>query len=332
MKIVKILCALAFVFFATSIASVSNSEIKIPQHVSMAKEARELLASLTSVQENETLLGITNDTKKISVIRVGAQCKSLTQGFTITCQGRGINARYKVVEPKGYVVYAEKIGMQIVYTPYSHLFNTEEVREYGRYYLSKILQNVYQDLAKRDVRSLVNKNDYVYRRVPQEVIENLIVVEHMDHSRLGKVPVADLINEVYTTIGMNQGLAYIYTVSPAQARGLTQMIPKTYDGLKRLYGTAGLVSDFSKGMKIHANAIKASILLADHDFGIIPSQIMRAELLKSKNRKKYNDFIASSYNGGPNRSVNLLMKGKDHYSNNDNEENKMYVLKMRAVG
>lgn len=354
---------LVFVVFVCSFLGIAVAgQAWEPEEVALAIEGRKLLneqkAGFTvrkecvtseetgietctrKVDQFDVLLAVKAGDSPMTTIRVsGRSCVSKTAGFKTGCPvGWGINTRYVVRAPQEYVVYAAKrvVGVasglkEVVYTPYAASFNTKIVQLYGRLHMARVIRDAYQDLANRSVRSLTNKDEYVHARVPQDVIENLVVVEHMDHSRLGKTPTEDLVNEVYVTIAMNQDLAYNYTRSQAQATGLTQVIPSTYKGLKRLYPNAGLISEFGTGMTEHRNAIKAAVLLADHDLGIIRKDSVRTALLEVQNRDKYRDFIAASYNGGPSRAMGLLLNGKDLMRDNGNSENQMYVHKMREV-
>lgn len=273
----------------------------------------------------------------------GHTCVSKTSGFSLTCYTRngktnGVNTEFVVNSPAGYQVYAlrrvigaPKAYKEVVYTPYNDFLNTASVRSYGKAYLDQLVLGAYQDLAQRKVRSLANRQAFVHERVPRQMIEQLALVEHIDHGRFAKEPTVDLMKEVYTILAVNGGLAYNYAKSTASARGLLQVIPPTYAGLKKVYPSAGLTPDFLAGMTNHHNAVKSAILLADHDVGVIPDVSTRAFLLHEKNRAKYRDYTCSAYNGGPARAMSILVKGKDHVQDNRNPENRTYVAKCRAV-
>ena len=273
----------------------------------------------------------------------GRSCVSKSRGFSLTCYTRngktnGVNTEFVVNEPSGYQVYALRrvIGApkqykEVVYTPYNEFLNTASVRQFGKAYLDKVVLGAYQDLHQHGVRSLANKGAFVHDRVPRQLIERLILVEHIDHGRFFNEPTIDLMKEVYTILALNQGLAYNYAKSTAAARGLLQVIPPTYAGLKRVYPSAALAPDFVSGMTNHHNAVKAAILLADHDVGVIPDVSTRAFLLDGKNLAKRQDYTCSAYNGGPARAMSILMKEKDHVRDNHNAENRTYVAKCRAV-
>jgi hypothetical protein len=249
-----------------------------------------------------------------------------------------VNTEFVVDAPSGYQVYAirrvigaPKAYKEVVYTPYGDFLNTISVRQFGKAYLDELVLGAYQDLAMKQVHSLVNKKAFVHERVPRRMIEQLVLVEHIDHSRFAKESTVDLMKEVYTILAVNGGLAYNYAKSSAAARGLLQVIPKTYTGLKNVYPSARLMPDFVVGMTNHHNAVKAAILLADHDVGVIPDVPTRASLLNPQNAAKYRDYTCSAYNGGPARAMSILVRGNDHVRDNPNLENRTYVQKCRAV-
>ncbi len=334
---------------------------QIPEMVRIAGEARKLLEKESSgfstknscvvwkdrtqhckqgIENFGVALAVKRSNEPMKVIFVdGKTCLSKTSGYVTDCYTRngktnGVNTEFTV--EGGYKVYAIKrvIGSagnfkEVVYTPYSDYLNTKEVRSYGMKYLDRLIATAYEDLKRSDVRSLINSNALVSERVPHDIIQQLIIVEHVDHGRFRSEEMVNLVKEVYAIIGLNQGIAYSYAKSSAKALGLLQVIPGTYAGLKRRYVSAGLLDDFVAGMTSHHNAVKTAILLADHDVGVIKDSVIRAQLLASK--AKYRDYVASAYNGGPARAGMILIRGEDHVLHNKNSENKIYVEKIRKV-
>lgn len=297
-----------------------------------------------TIGQFDVLLAIKKEGEPFFSVRVdGNTCLSKDVRFAIFCYVRGgktngINTEFKVSSPSGYKVYAIRRVTSVVshftegiYTPYSDELNTPEVRRYGKAYLERMIQEAYQDLAERGVRSLRHRNEFVHDRVPKDIIEYLIVIEHLEHGRLRRETLADLMQEVYAVVGLNQSIAFGYTKSPASARGLMQVIPSTYGGLRRIYPSAGLLPEFVEGTLDHENAVKAAALLIDHDIGIIPHIKMRDLIRDCSSSAKCLDYVSSAYNGGPYRALRLLLSGQDHVIDNSNLENKVYVAKMRAV-
>lgn len=267
-------------------------------------------------------------------------CVSKTAGFETVCyvsklgKTNGVNTEFEIKKPAGYKVYAIRRVVndpggrkEVVYTPYSDRLNTSEVRRAGMTYVSSVIDKALHELRARGVKSRIDPHRLVADLAPKEVIRRLVLIEHIDEDRFRREDFPRLVKEVYTTYGLNQGLAYNYAVSSAKARGMFQIIPKTYASMRATYPDANLKSDFVAGTKDHVNAAMAAILLADHDVSLIP-KVMRPSVLAGSGP---GDYIASSYNGGPSRPIRILKTGGDLVKNNPNLENKTYVLKMRAT-
>ena len=105
-------------------------------------------------------------------------------------------------------------------------------------------------------------------------------------------------------IATNRDKAYAYSVSPARARGLVQMIPSTYTLLLNRYSTAGLRSDFAQAMSDPINAVMAQVLLCDSDWQSIRT---RNDLPADR----VGPYLAAAYNGGVGRVLTLLSNESD---------------------
>lgn len=267
-------------------------------------------------------------------------CVSKTTGFETRCRlsrlgkTNGVNTEFEIERPTGYKVYAIRRVVndpggrkEAVYTPYSEKLNTAGVRRAGIAYVESVIDKATRELRAHGVRSLIDPRCLVADLAPKEVIRRLVLIEHIDEDRFRREGFSVLVKEVYTTYGLNQGIAYNYAVSSAKARGMFQIIPKTYQAMRTTYPTAKLKENFIAGTKDHVNAAMAAILLADHDVSLLP-KAMRPSIFAGSGP---GDYIASSYNGGPSRPIRILKTGGDLVKNNPNPENKTYVLKMRAT-
>lgn len=267
-------------------------------------------------------------------------CVSKTAGFETKCyvnrlgKTNGVNTEFEIAKPAGYKVYAIRRVVndpggrkEVVYTPYSDKLNTADVRRDGTRYVDSVIDKALRELRARGVKSLIDPHRLVADLAPKEVIRRLVLIEHIDEDRFRREDFPKLVREVYTTYGLNQHIAYNYAVSSAKARGMFQIIPKTYESMRTTYPTAKLKSDFVAGTKDHVNAAVAAILLADHDVSLIPKAMRPAVFAGSA----LGEYIACSYNGGPSRPIRILKAGGDLAKDNPNPENKTYVLKMRAT-
>lgn len=301
---------------------------------------------VSTLKDFDVVLAVKKVTdKEFSVVEVSGKgkniCASKTTGFKAACyvgssgKTNGVNTEYEIEEPKGYKVYAirrvvksPKGHKEVVYTPYSDQLNTFEVRAVGRAYVDGVIKLAMIELRKQGVKSLVNKSELVADRVPADTISKLAAIEHIDEGRFMKEPFARLAGEMYAIYGLNQTIAYNYSVSTAKARGMFQIIPRTYDGLRKTYPHAGLDKNFFSGTVNHVNAAKAAILLADHDVGLLPTTL-RQKLFD--NLPRYEEYVGASYNGGPTRAKSILARGDDFVTHNKNKENRIYIMKIRSM-
>jgi hypothetical protein len=76
------------------------------------------------------------------------------------------------------------------------------------------------------------------------------------------------------------------------------------------------------------NAAKVAMLLLDYNMSLLPKEL-RGRL--AKDGSKCEEYSASSYNGNPKRPRNILQSGRDLVFANDNFENRMYIMILRAL-
>lgn len=266
-------------------------------------------------------------------------CVSKTAGFVTKCYvnhygaTNGVNTEFEIESPPGYRVYAIRRVVnnpggrkEVVYTPYSDKLNLPEVRAAGEKYIDSVVNKAIAELRTLKATSLRDRSKLLADMVPRETITRLVLIEHIDEERFRKEPFAKLALEVYTTYGLNQTIAYNYAVSSAGARGMFQIIPKTYYAMIETCPLAKLKPSFVEGTRDHQNAAKAAMCLADHDVSLVPTKYRH--LLAGKTLSEY---VASSYNGGPSRPIKILKEGHDLVVHNLNSENRLYVMKMREA-
>lgn len=282
--------------------------------------------------------------KLVEVVGSGTKlCVSKTEGFKTTCfvdgneQTNGVNTHFTIeYPPNRYKVYGIRRVVndpikrkEVVYTPYSTSLDLPMVRKAGSNYIKSVIDKAFEDLRTKGVRSLVNPNQLVVDRVPRETVYKLAVNEHIDEGRYLKENIEDLANEVLTIYGLNQEISYNFSKSVSMAHGMFQIIPSTYKYIWKIYPNADVDPDFDIGTNNHVNAAKVATLLVDHDVGLLP-EYLRLKLFE--NPKLYDDYVASSYNGGSKRPKEILLRGDDIVENNSNTENSRYVSKMRNLG
>lgn len=208
-----------------------------PVKVGKGRNAKTTKKCVKELKALDVLLAIRRDgDKQFTVIEAAGSgpnlCVSKTTGFETKCyvnhlgKTNGVNTEFEVEKPSGYKVYAirrvvndPKGRKEVVYTPYSDKLNTPEVRQAGMRYIEKVIDRAIGELREQEVRSLIAKGSLAADLAPRDVLRRLVLIEHIDEARFRKEPFARLLNEVYTTYGLNQEIAYNYAVSSAKARG-----------------------------------------------------------------------------------------------------------------
>jgi hypothetical protein len=230
----------------------------------------------------------------------------------------GINSDIACLKPRGARVVAVKYPVvnergrfgpgpdviEAVYTPYSPEIKTPETLKEGREAQDEMIQKAYARLKALHVFSRAFPGKKITEVIPKDVLAILLLNEHIDPSEFtGPHLAKPLVERVLTIIATNREKAYAYSISPAGARGLVQMIPSTYARLGRLYPSAGLMSNFAAGMSDATNAIVAQILLCDADWQTIRerSDVPAAQI---------GPYLAGAYNGGVGRVLTIL--ANDH--------------------
>jgi hypothetical protein len=226
----------------------------------------------------------------------------------------GVDTEYEVKSPPGQVVLAIQYPLTVrtgrgmervraVYTPYSDELVSAfpELIEFGYLYLYHKLE---------EARDKITESGVDVSRVGWEALFALVLVEHFTNEVVASQDVEKEARRVLATIGANQELAYRYSVSSARARGMAQIIPRTWMALHRRYPK--LVSaDFYRGAATHSVALIAQTLLAKEDLQFLFSQrSWRKNADKQKeflsDSRAVGEYLALAYNGGAPRAYRWL--------------------------
>src|SRR5262249_50288532 len=221
--------------------------------------------------------------------------------------------------------------IQAIYTPYSGEIKTEEVVQAGLEFQEDLIERAYHRLRERGVMSHAFPSRSIVATIPRGVLHVLLINEHIDPSEFRPAGLTKpLAERVLTVVGANRERAYAYSISPAGARGLVQMIPSTYARLADKYPSAGLKSNFLAGMQDPVNAVIAQVLLCDSDWQTIRS---RTEI----DAEHIGPYLAAAYNGGVGRVMSFLannesdwMQDPDSNSKPTLTVNKRVAVKTRA--
>ncbi len=158
----------------------------------------------------------------------------------------------------------------------------------------------YAHLHDRGVLSRAFPGRRVVDVIPKDILRVLLLNEHIDPGEFKSAGVTKpLVERVLTVIATNRDKAYAYSISPAGARGLVQMMPSTYSLLLSRYTSAGLKSSFAAAVADPINAVMSQVLLCDSDWESIRA---RTDLPV----ERVGPYLAAAYNGGVGRVLTVL--------------------------
>ena len=157
-----------------------------------------------------------------------------------------------------------------------------------------------------------------------DAAERLCVVEHTDHDRFKKENRISLFQEIYSLYALNQLDTFRYSVSFAGAGGMVQMIPSTYQMLRRAHPIAGLNPDFVAGMRNHGNALEAMLLYMQDTWNDLSSRPDVMDALSNKTATS-TELMAAGYNSNPAKLPGYLKRGGIGWRNLIPRETQMYL-------
>ena len=185
----------------------------------------------------------------------------------------------------------------------------------GKSYIRTMLDEAERRLRARDVRIAPEIVD---------IAERLVVVEHTDHARFLNENRGALFNEILTLYALNQTDTYRYSVSSAGAGGMIQMIPSTYEMMRRLYPDAELNPDFVAGMTDHHNALEAMLLYMQRTWDDLYRSATVRDALASGIATQ-TELVAAGYNSNPARLPGYLQRGGAQWRTLIPNETQMYL-------
>ena len=240
---------------------------------------------------------------------------------------------------KGSLASIDSSKYSVIYVPYTDKLNTAELSAVGRNYVNDIVAQAAKELQSKT--SAQNKSISVPQAVDAALVKTIIYAEHIDTTEfLRTADTTSLLNKVNVLFGGNGPDTYKYSVSSANARGLSQFIPSTYNSLVSQHPQANLIVNYVAGMENHVNAVKATYLLLDDYIADV-----KARTGNNANLANSNEFGAAAYNGGTvriSRAINThgrlwaepISNQIAALSNPDNalrQETVSYVQKVRKI-
>lgn len=182
------------------------------------------------------------------------------------------------------------------------------------------------DLA---AKRLKDKGTFISPQIV-DVAERLLIVEHVDHTRFLRENRLALYEEIFSLYALNELNTYRYSVSTAGAGGMVQMIPSTYQMIRRLHPGAGLNPDFVLGMRNHGNALEA-MLLYMYDVWSGLSSNPDVTYAMSAKWATFADLMAAGYNSNPARLPLYIRRSGAAWRTQIPAETQMYLQIYRSV-
>lgn len=157
-----------------------------------------------------------------------------------------------------------------------------------------------------------------------DIAEHLAIVEHTDHQRFKSEDRAALFREVLSLYALNEGDTYRYSVSTAGAGGMIQMIPSTYDMVRRRHPAIDLKPDFVDGMTDHDNAALVMLLYMQDTWDDLLKSSDVQDALRSGIATQP-ELVAAGYNSNPARLASYLRRGGSDWRTLIPSETQMYL-------
>jgi len=188
---------------------------------------------------------------------------------------------------------------EVVHVPYSNAFYVPEVLASGSNYLSRRIQDAFDELSRKQVASRAFPGKPVVEIIDPYLIKSIAIIEHTNYRSLARADDPEsAIGYFLVNLALNQDEAFDDAVSSAGARGLVQFIPSTYALTVRNHPEMGLIQDFKTGMADHKNAIMAEVAYLDQSLAEMPEGLRKLYMSDSARAA---EFLAAAYNGGTSR-------------------------------
>ncbi len=251
-----------------------------------------------------------NEIKYVNVDKKGMQLKNISDPIfkrLVVTRDNGVNSGFRVEGNEDWMVIALRFPVyeplntkktkfrpeSVVYSPYSSGVHTPEVVEAGRAYLDDLVEGVYARLRADGIRSRAFPDRLLVDVIDPGMVKSIAAIEHLDQSLLTK-DANRALETFFVILGTNEDQSYNLSRSSANALGLVQFIPSTYNRLAAR-SEWGLNTNFEVGMTDHKNAIRAQVVYLDVLLTELPRE---ARDLFMQTPRGANEYIVASYNGG----------------------------------
>jgi hypothetical protein len=196
-----------------------------------------------------------------------------------------------------------------------------EVVKTGETYVRSML-----DLAAKRLRD----KGVVIQPALIDMAERLCLVEHVDHTRFRVENRRSIYEEILALYALNELDTYRYSVSVAGAGGMVQMIPSTYQMIRREHPGVGLNPDFVYGMRNHGNALEAMLLYIQDTWNLLSASPDVTYAL-SAGLATQAELLAAGYNSNPARLPLYIRRGGAAWRTLIPRETQMYLQILASI-
>jgi hypothetical protein len=184
-------------------------------------------------------------------------------------------------------------------------------------------QNYIRTMIDLAARRLKDKGVFVPPNLI-DIAERLCTVEHADHTRFRNENRQALFEEIFALYALNELNTYRHSVSVAGAGGMVQMIPSTYQMIRRLHPGIGLNPDFVYGMRNHGNALEAMLLYVLDTWKVLAGSSDVTEALRTGIATQP-ELMAAGYNSNPAKLPLYIRRGGAGWRTLIPRETQMYL-------
>lgn len=163
-----------------------------------------------------------------------------------------------------------------------------------------------------------------------DIAERLCIVEHADHTRFRNENRQALFEEIFSLYALNELNTYKHSVSVAGAGGMVQMIPSTYQMIRRMHPGIGLNPDFVYGMRNHGNALEAMLLYVNDTWKLLAASSDVNEALRTGIATQ-TELMAAGYNSNPAKLPRYIRQGGAAWRTLIPRETQMYLQIYRSL-
>jgi hypothetical protein len=283
------------------------------------------LAALDDKTSQVHLLAIPKET----FLKKGSEMSLVTSlGANVTLRiirANGVNTAVTVFDSEGrslvplIVEYPIERGgslSEVAYYTSAHpALMSPEVIKTGQNYVHTMIDLAAKRLKDKGVNIPSNIVD---------IAERLCIVEHADHTRFRSENQKALFEEIFSLYALNELNTYKHSVSFAGAGGMVQMIPSTYQMIRRMHPGVGLNPDFVYGMRNHGNALEAMLVYMLDTWKLLSaSDDVNAAL--SSGIATWPELMSAGYNSNPAKLPQYIRRGGSAWRTLIPRETQMYL-------